>query len=114
MVASTYDLNKNAVKTRSNMGAYMFTDTGFYETDISTFFLDFMFKYKGFSLMGEYANRNADDPIAKNLDGTETGDIVQIGNGLNFQTGYLLKKDWELSARFTSVNLDENVSIFFW
>lgn len=110
MIGSTYDLNKNAVKTRSNMGTYMFTDTGFYETDISTFFMDFMFKYKGFSLMGEYANRDADDPIAKNLDGTETGDIVQIGNGLNLQTGYLLKKNWELSARFTSIKLDENIT----
>jgi hypothetical protein len=88
----------------------MFTDTGFHKTDISTFFVDFMFKYSGFSLMGEYANRDADEPIALNSDGTETGDIVQVGRGLNLQTGYLFRKDWEVSARYTSIKLNEGIT----
>ncbi|MDC6361904.1 MULTISPECIES: porin [Flavobacteriaceae] len=110
MIGATYDINKDAVKTRSNMGTYMFTDTGFHKTDISTFFVDFMFKYSGFSLMGEYANRDADEPIALNSDGTETGDIVQVGRGLNLQTGYLFRKDWEVSARYTSIKLNEGIT----
>src|SRR5690606_6167930 len=36
----TYDFNNNAVKTRSNQGSYMVTDTGFFETNISTVFVD--------------------------------------------------------------------------
>lgn len=110
MVGMTYDMNKNAVRTRSNMGTFMLTDTGLYETDISTLFLDFMFKYNGFSLMGEYADRDADNPIAINPDGTETGDIVQVGRGLNLQTGYLFKNDWEVSARFTNIKLNQNIT----
>ena len=107
MFAVNYDTNKNAVKTRSNQGSYMTNDVGFYETDINTFFFDGMFKYNGFSFMWEYANRDADNPIARNSDGTETGDVVWVGDGLNLQTGYLLAKDWEVSGRYTNINLDD-------
>ena len=110
MLAATYDINKNAVKTRSNQGSYMVNDTGFFATDINTIFIDAMFKYNGFSFMGEYAHRTADDPFAKNSDGSLTGDEVQIGDGLNLQTGYLLKNDWEVSARYTNIGIDEELN----
>lgn len=106
----SYDFNNNAVKTRSNMGRYMVTDIGFHETNISTLFLDAMFKYKGFSILTEYANRHADNPIARNSDGTPTGLAVQVGNALNFQAGYLFKNNWELAGRFSEVNFDETVT----
>lgn len=109
-LAFNYDHNNNAVKTRSNQGSYMLTDTGFYETNINTLFIDAMFKYNGFSFMAEYADRTADDPFAKNSDGTLTGDEVQVGKGLNLQTGYLLNNDWEISARYTDINLDQIIT----
>ena len=109
-IGTSYDLNNDAVKNRSNQGSYMTNDVGFYETNISTLFIDAMFKYKGFSFMGEYAYRDAKDPIAKNSDGTLTGDIVQVGSGLNLQTGYLFSKNWELSGRYTNINLDEKIT----
>lgn len=109
-LAASYDFNNNAVKTRSNQGSYMETDTGFYETDISTLFIDAMFKYQGFSFMAEFADRTAEDPIAKNSDGSETGDAVQVGSGLNFQAGYLFKSNWEISGRYSDINLDEKIT----
>lgn len=119
-VATSYDFNNNAVKNRSNQGSYMRNDdgTGFYQTNITTLFIDAMFKYKGFSFMGEYAYRDAKDPIAKNSDGTLATDangnltkqVVQVGSGLNLQTGYLLSKNWELSGRYTNIKLDENIT----
>lgn len=105
-----YDHNNNAVKSRSNQGSYMETDTGFFETNINTLFIDAMFKYKGFSFMAEYADRDASDPFAKNSDGSLTGDIVQVGKGLNLQSGILCKNDWEVSARYTNIKLDENIT----
>lgn len=45
--------NDNAVKTRSNSGRYMVRDNGYFETDISTLFVDAMFKYNGWSVMGD-------------------------------------------------------------
>ncbi len=109
-IGVTYDHNNNAVKNRSNQGSYMETDYGFYETNINTLFIDFMFKHNGFSLMGEYADREADDPFAKNSDGTLTGDEVQVGKGLNFQAGYLFDCNWEVSGRYTNIELDKNIT----
>ncbi len=106
----SYDHNNNAVRERSNQGSYMVTDNGFYETNINTLFIDAMFKYKGFSLMAEYADRNAKDPIAKNSDGTATGDIVEVGKGLNLQSGYLFKNNWEVSGRYSTVELDKAIT----
>lgn len=105
-----YDHNSNAVKNRSNQGSYMETDTGFYETNINTVFFDAMFKYKGFSFMAEYADRDAKDPFAKNSDGSLTGAVVQVGKGLNLQTGLLFKNDWEISGRYTNIELDKTIT----
>ena len=105
-----YDFNNNASKTRSNQGSYMANDVGYFSTNISTLFMDAMFKYKGFSLMAEYADRKADDVFAKNSDGSLTGDIVQVGNGLNLQSGYLLSKTVEVSARYTNISLDKAIT----
>ncbi|MGJ8743848.1 porin [Polaribacter sp.] len=112
-----YDFNNDAVKNRSNQGSYMYingTSEGssaeFYQTNISTVFIDAMYKHKGFSFMAEYANRDAKHPFAKNSDGSLTGDEVQVGNGLNLQTGYLLSKTVELSGRYTNISYDKNIT----
>ncbi len=109
-IGASYDHNSGAVRTRSNSGTYMVNDTGFFETDINTFFLDAMFKYKGFSFMGEFANRTAGEAIALNSDGTPTGDVVNAGNGLNLQAGYLFKNNYEVVSRYTTIALDEGIS----
>ncbi len=101
----SYDFNNNAVRNLSNRGLYMENDIGFYETNISTLFVDAILKHKGFSFMAEYSKRDAEDPIAKNSDGSETGIVVQEGNGLNLQSGYLFPKNWEVTGRFSSIDL---------
>ncbi len=108
MVGFTYNLNQGAVRERGFSGDYMFRSDGtLYETDITTFFADAMFKYDGFSFMGEYAKRTADSPVAIDLDGvTPTGDIVLTGNALNLQAGYLFKSNYELVGRFTTVDYE--------
>ncbi|MFG6685045.1 porin [Mariniflexile sp. HNIBRBA6329] len=111
-LAASYDYNNNAVKTRSNQGSYMVIDDGdgLFETNINTLFIDAMFKYNGFSFMGEYAKRDAKDPYAKNSDGSLTGSEVQVGNGLNLQAGYLFKSNWEVSGRYTNIELDKTIT----
>ncbi|PQV48451.1 phosphate-selective porin O/P [Jejuia pallidilutea] len=104
----TYDLNENAVRERGVLGDYMFkSDGSLYETDITTLFVDSMFKYNGFSFMGEYAKRTADAPVAIDTDGvTPTGDIVLTGNALNLQVGYLFRSNFEVAGRFTNVDYE--------
>ena len=104
MVGATYDLNDDAVRARSNSGLYMIIENGFHETDIATIFVDGMFKYKGFAFMGEYANREADSPIAVEKDGTATGAIVLEGDAFNFQASYLFKSNYEFTGRYSTIN----------
>lgn len=111
-VGVTYDYNNNAVKTRSNLGSYLFTENGFHETDITTFFADFILKYKGFSLLGEFAQRDADNPVAREEDGTPTGAVVNVGNAFNIQGGYLFANNIEVTGRFTRVKEDFTGSLF--
>ncbi|WP_271405732.1 porin [Tenacibaculum soleae] len=109
-IGTSYDFNNNAVKNRSNQGSYMILDTGeMHKTNITTVFVDAMFKYKGFSFMGEYAYRNAKNPFAINSDDS-IASIVQVGNGLNLQTGYLLGKNWEVSGRYTNISLNKKIT----
>jgi hypothetical protein len=107
MVGATYNYNQDAVRERSGLGDYMFrSDDSLYETDITTVFVDAMFKYQGFSFMGEYASRSAENAIAIDLDGTPTGDIVLTGNAVNLQAGYMFKSNYEIAARFTTLDFD--------
>ncbi|MGB0980620.1 MAG: porin [Winogradskyella sp.] len=107
MMGFTYNYNNNAVRERGFAGDYMLrTDGTIYETDQTTIFADAMFKYNGFSFMGEYTKRTAKNEIAINTDGTPTGAIVLTGNALNLQVGYLLKSNYEIAARFTTINYE--------
>ena len=111
MLGFTYNYNQDAVRERGFAGDYMIrTDGSIYETNQTTIFADAMLKYNGFSFMGEYAKRTADDEIATELDGlTPTGDLVLTGNALNLQAGYLFKSNYEIAARFTTLEY-ENVT----
>ncbi|WP_299109024.1 porin [uncultured Winogradskyella sp.] len=108
MVGFTYNYNQDAVRERGFAGDYMIrTDGSIYETDQTTIFADAMFKYNGFSFMGEYAKRTAGDEIATEADGTTpTGDVVLTGNALNLQAGYLFKNNYEIAARFTTLDFE--------
>ena len=109
MFGFTYDINENAVKSRSNMGSYMIQSSGgLFETDITTMFLDGIIKYNGFAFMGEYANRDADQIEALEEDGrAKTGAVVGAGSALNIQGSYLFKSNFEITARYTNINFKE-------
>jgi len=109
-VGLTYDHNSNAVRTRSNSGTYMVNDLGFHEADINTLFLDAMFKYNGWSVMAEYADRESDNPVAVNSDGTPTGAVVNVGDGFNIQSGYVFKNNFQVTGRYTTIGLEEEIT----
>jgi len=88
---------------------------------------DFLFKYRGFSVLGEYVKSSATVPGAikqrVRTDGTSASaflvngiqDIPNyvkgrmiLGEGFNIQAGYLFLNGFELNARFTQVKPDDN------
>ena len=90
----------------------MLIDDGasYFQTTVNSIFVDAMFKYHGFSVMAEFANRDSEFPIALNSDDSETGDVVQVGNGLNLMSGYLFNNNIELTGRYTAVALDKTIT----
>ena len=63
--------------------------------NISTLFIDAIYKYNGWSLMGEYANKT----LSKDISGFTSG------SGYVGQIGYLFDNNYEVAARYTSVDL---------
>lgn len=101
-VGITGDYNRNAVRSRGNLGG--FTDDGSGEylfNDLSSLQLDMIFKYNGWSVASEYAARST----RKENIGYGTGD------GFVLQTGYLLASNWEFAMRYTDINPDTNSTI---
>jgi len=108
-IGITYDYHDRAVREHGNTKDFMYNDLGYYETDITTIFADLMFKYKGFSIMAEYVQKDAENALATNSDGTFTGDNVYEGTGLNFQLGYLMQNNFEVAGRFTNITPSEEI-----
>ena len=97
----SYDCNDRASRARGNTGSFLSQTR-----TLKTIFADLMFKYKGFSVMAEYAIKSSDESsfFLDETDGLEYHFVT--GSALNLQAGYLLESDWEVAARFTSVTSD--------
>jgi len=99
-IAGTYDFNNNAIRTQGNLKDFLAESR-----DIRSYFADFMFKYKGVSIMGEYALRNTNNNGNILLADGSVGTIY-TGDAINLTAGYLLKNNVEIAGRFTQVNPD--------
>jgi phosphate-selective porin OprO/OprP len=106
MLSATYDYNVDALRTRGQKGDYVVAGP----RDLQTIFADVHFKYKGFSIFGEYVTRTTTDgsPV---IDGTwdAGGEIIDVnetyytGTAMNASLGYNFKSNWEVAARYTTV-----------
>ncbi len=100
-IGVTYDYNQNTPRSRGNLGTFITDATGEYiYTDLSSWILDAVFKYKGVSWNAEYANRKSSDNTAGF--GTGTGFVTAIG--------FLACADIEISARYTDIQADSDES----
>jgi len=105
-IGATYDMNDKCVRENGQLGDFIYDLNGDYAgKTLNTIFIDFMFKYSGLSIMGEYANKSTPDgdPVVYDADGvTEIGEHF-TGSGLNLQAGWMFKSNWEIAGRFTQV-----------
>ncbi|PKV66845.1 porin [Pontibacter ramchanderi] len=96
-LAASYDFNANAAREQAQLGDFL-SET----RDLRTWFVDAMFKYRGFSAMGEYANRKAPDgPVVLRDERGGVEETFVTGSALNLQAGYLLPSNWEVAGRYT-------------
>ncbi|MDA9775829.1 OprO/OprP family phosphate-selective porin [Flavobacteriales bacterium] len=96
-----YDINERAGRNRGQNGSFINVDPSRLK-NLNTLFADFMFKYKGLSIMGEYALREVSGGDNQVFDITNTlVSTYYTGQAVNLQAGLLLKNNWEPSVRFT-------------
>ncbi|PIB35064.1 hypothetical protein BFP72_06465 [Reichenbachiella sp. 5M10] len=104
-VGITYDFNDNNNRERGQLGRFLDT-----HVDISSWYADLMFKYHGFSIMSEYANRRIANGPAFGLDELGSQRYFYMGEAFNFSTGYLFKNNIEIAGRYV-INRPKSVDI---
>lgn len=96
-IGASYNFNDDAVRAGGQLGRDLFR-----KTDMSTFSLDLLFKYRGFALYSEFMQRNCTTPITYTADSL-TVQPVFAGNGFLQQVSYLFKSNWEVALRYAEV-----------
>lgn len=95
--------------------------------DYTKYGVDFMIKYKGFSVLGEYIKTEADVPtditqrVRNNGSTSTTFDVngiqnvenyvkgrMMLGTAYNIQLGYLFKNGFSVDGRYTQLEADDN------
>ena len=98
----TYDFNQGAEKSRGQLGDWLDESR-----NLSTWFVDMVYKHKGYSAMFEYVNRQTEDNPVVEVDGN--GVIYQVfytGTSYNGQMSYLFKNNYEIAGRYTTIIQD--------
>jgi hypothetical protein len=130
VVGVNYSLNNGMSSRRGReTGSILYLNENNEESlpNYTKYGIDFLFKYNGFSALGEYVKTSATVPIditqrvrndgttATTFDVNGVEDIdayvkgrMMLGEGYNFQLGYLFKKGISVDGRFTHLKADTN------
>jgi len=130
VVGANYSYN-NGISSRNGResGAILYLNDQNEESlpDFSKFGIDFLFKYKGFSALGEFVKSAASVPgditqrvrvdgsVTSNFEVNGVQDVENyvkgrmiLGEAYNFQMGYLFKSGFSVDGRYTRLNADEH------
>lgn len=130
VIGANYSYN-NGISSRNGResGAILYLNDQNEETlpNYSKFGVDFLFKYKGFSALGEFVKSAATVPAEitqrVRVDGSVTPDFdvngvqdvenyikgrMLLGEAYNFQMGYLFKSGFSVDGRYTRLTADEH------
>jgi len=97
-IAAYVDFNKSAYKDRGHVGIDLDS-----KADLLLMGFDLFFKYRGYSALLEVGQRKITDgsPLVYDNQGDVIGSYY-AGWGMNFQTAYVLKSNWEFTGRYAN------------
>ena len=116
VIGANYSYNVGISDRRgSQSGTILYLDNQNNELlpDYLKYGIDFLFKYRGFSLLGEYVNASARVPSGITKYIRDNGSIdtfvldvdvksrMMLGNGYNIQGGYVFKNLFSIDGRFS-------------
>ena len=108
MLGGTYSFNDNAIRTQGQLGPLLLETR-----DLTSGFVDLLFKYRGWAVMADFMLRDANAPVTTNPDDTTQMNAVLTGTGWNFQASYLFKNNYEITARYARVDPTQAVASFY-
>lgn len=106
MFGAAYSHNERTTNLAGQRGEALF---GGEFRDIGSYYLDFIYKYKGFAFYSDFMGRIADGSAVLKDPVTGTTQYVYVGNGLNLQTSYLFKSNWEIALRNSTLFPDKEI-----
>lgn len=131
LVIGAYASHNNGMSSRRGRGSgeilYLNDNNEESLPDYTKFGIDFLFKYNGFSAIGEYVKSTASVPeditqrirndgsISTSFDVNGVQDVdayvrgrMMMGDAYNIQMGYLFKNGISVDGRYTRLNADDN------
>ncbi|MGL5273109.1 MAG: porin [Phocaeicola sp.] len=101
MLAGTVSYNHNARNIEGQRGDAISTG----ETrNITSYFFDFIFKYRGFAFYTDYMSRSTSGTAV-----ITDAQYMRVGKGLNFQTSYIFPSNWEIALRNSTILPNEDI-----
>lgn len=94
-LSASYSYNNKAVRLSGQRGKSLFEPR-----NMESFFVDLIFKYRGWAIYSEYASRNVISPV---ITVDELTQYVFDGYGLNNQLSYIFQNNLELALRYSFV-----------
>ncbi|MFV0199040.1 OprO/OprP family phosphate-selective porin [Empedobacter falsenii] len=107
ILSGAYSYNNNAHKTKGQQG-----DELFGTANIQSLFFDAMFKYRGWSFMYAYLNRNSDQTVFHNPQDATDFNYIYNGHGMDFQGSYTFPKHWEVIGRYSTQKVNDKIFEF--
>ncbi len=98
-VGTSYSFNHRTTRSGGQIGRSFDTPI-----DLQTYIADMMFKYRGWSLLGEYFYRQWELSSGFELPTEDYRRRVPSGHAYNWQLGRMIGKKHELSIRYTAIH----------
>lgn len=105
LLAGAYSYNDRAMRAQGSNGDLLLFDQ---TRSLSSYFVDFIFKYQGFAFYTDFMGRVCTtSPLIKS--GETVEQYILTGMGLNVQASYLFPSNWEIALRNSTIMPDKEV-----
>lgn len=104
MISGAYHQNNRAVRSQGQLGNLLFAPK-----TLRSVFIDAVAKYKGWSFMSAYMQRQANDLIAFDPNDSSAFNFVFGGHGMDYQMSYIFPTNYEIIGRYSTQNKDKQI-----
>lgn len=105
LLAGAYSFNDRAKRLKGQSGELILDGA---TRNLSSYYVDFIFKYSGFAFYTDWMGRICNDPLIRDTNG-DISQYVYTGQGVNVQTSYLFPSKWEIALRNSTLLPDDEV-----